>query len=92
VENIMSLFQFGFTVINNENSQDSIPQSQSINVAACRYLPDREDSFLGDEEYNEVVSSVGHMVNPDDSTSKRKRKNYNHYSPEMRAKIGKYAK
>ena len=31
------------------------------------------------------------MVDPDDCTSKRKRRNYNHYSPEMRAKIGKYA-
>ena len=91
VESIMSLFQFGFTVINNETSQDSVPQSQSTNVAAVRYLPEQEDTFLRDDEYSEVVLSVEHMVDPDDSTSTRKRRNYNHYSPEMRAKIGKYA-
>ena len=91
VESIMSLFQFGFTVINNETSQDSVPQSQSTNVAAVRYLPEQEDSFLRDDEYSEVVLSVEHMVDPDDSTSTGKRRNYNHYSPEMRAKIGKYA-
>ena len=91
VESIISLLQFGFTVINNETSQDSVPQSQSTNVAAVRYLPEQEDTFLRDDEYSEVVLSVEHMVDPDDSTSTRKRRNYNHYSPEMRAKIGKYA-
>ena len=91
VESIMSLFQFGFTVINNETSQDSVPQSQSTNVAAVRYLPEQEDTFLRDDEYSEVVLSVERMVDPDDSTSTRKRRNKNHYSPEMRAKIGKYA-
>ena len=91
VESIMSLFQFGFRVINNETSQDSVPQSQSTNVAAVCYLPEQEDTFLRDDEYSEVVLSVEHMVDADDSTSTRKRRNYNHYSPEMRAKIGKYA-
>ena len=76
---------------NNETSQDSVPQSQSTNVAAVRHLPEQEDTFLRDDEYSEVVLSVEHMVDPDDSTSTRKRRNYNHYSPEMRAKIGKYA-
>ena len=91
VESIMSLFQFGFTVINDETSQDSVPQSQSTNVAAVRYLPEQEDTFLRDDEYcSEVVLSVEHMVDPDDSTSTRKRRNYNHYSSDMRAKIGKY--
>ena len=35
---------------------------------------------------------MGNIVDPDKSCpSNRKRGNYNHYSPEMRAKIGKYA-
>ena len=57
VESIMSLFQFGFTVI-NETLQDSVPQSQSTNVAAVRYLPEQKDNFLRDDEYSEVVLSV----------------------------------
>ena len=67
----MSLFQFGFTFINNETSQDSVPQSQSTNVAAVRYLPEQEDTFLRDDEYSEVVLSVEHMVDPDDKKAKK---------------------
>ena len=73
----MFLFQFGFMVINNETSQDSVPQSQLTNVAAVCYLPEQEDTFLRDDEFSEVVLLVEHMIVPDDSTSTRKRRNYN---------------
>ena len=88
----MSLFQFGFTVKETGNPQESTPQSHSPNAAVCGYLPEQEATSLGTKEYNEVVLSVGNIVDPDrNSSSNRKRGNYNHYSPEMRAKNGKYA-
>ena len=80
------------TVKETGNPQESIPQSHSPNAAVFGYLPEQEATFLGTEEYNEVVLSVANIVDPDkNSSSNRKRGNYNHYSPEMRAKIGKYA-
>ena len=80
------------TVIETGNRQESTPQSHSPNAAVCGYLPEQGATSLGTEEYNEVVLLVGNIVDPDrNSSSHRKRGNYNHYSPEMRAKIGKYA-
>ena len=88
----MSLFQFGFTVKETVNSQNSAAHSQPTNAGACAFLPEQEATNLGSEEYNEVVLSVGDAVDPNkDLSSKRKRGNYNHYSPELRAQIGKYA-
>ena len=88
----MSLFQFGFTVKETVNSQNSAAHSQPANAGACAFLPEQEATNLGSEEYNEVVLSVGDAVDPNKNlSSKRKRGNYNHYSPELRAQIGKYA-
>lgn len=88
----MSLFQFGFTVTETVNSQNSAAHSQPANAGACAFLPEQEATNLGSEEYNEVVLSVGDAVDPNKNlSSKRKQGNYNHYSPELRAQIGKYA-
>ena len=58
----------------------------------CLFTGAEEATNLGSEEYNEVVLSVGDAVDPNKNlSSKRKRGNYNHYSPELRAQIGKYA-
>ena len=80
------------TVKETGNPQESTPQSHSPNAAVCGYLPEQDATSFGTEEYNEVVLSVGNIVDPDrNSSSNRKRGNYKHYPPEMRAKIGKYA-
>ena len=80
------------TVKETGNSQESTLQSHSPNAAVCGYLPEQKAISLGTEEYNEVVLSVRNIVDPDrNSSSNTKRGNYNQYSPEMRAKIGKYA-
>ena len=55
----MSLFQFGFTVKETVNSQNSAAHSQPANAGACAFLPEQEATNLGSEEYNEVVLSVG---------------------------------
>ena len=66
----------------------------SLTKCYCMWLfTEQEATSLGTEEYNEVVLSVANIVDPDkNSSSNKKRGNYNHYSPEMRAKIGKYAR
>ena len=56
----------------------------------------KENTSLGTVEYQNVVSVVGTLVDDHDgekssSATARKRGNYNHYSPEIRAKIAKYA-
>ena len=47
------------------------------------------------QSFELIVSAVENIVNPHAENSSsvvtRKRGNYNHYSPEIRAKIGKYA-
>ena len=60
---------------------------------AATYLPNQENTFLGSVEFQAVVSAIEDKVNPDteNSSEAKKRGNYNHYSPEIRAKIGKYA-
>ena len=80
------------SLLKKQEIPKNLPQSHSPNAAACGYLPEQEATSLGTEEYNAVVLSVGNIVNPDkNSSSNRKRGNYNHYSPKMRAKTGKYA-
>ena len=54
----MSLFQFGFTVKETVNSQNSAAHSQPANAGACAFLPEQEATNLGSEEYNEVVLSL----------------------------------
>ena len=59
-------------------------------------FPSQENTTLGTVEYQNVVSVVGTLVDDHDgekssSARARKRGNYNHYSPEIRTKIGKYA-
>ena len=77
----MSLFQFGFTVKETVNSQNSAAHSQPANAGACAFLPEQEATNLGSEEYNEVVLSVGDAVDPNKNlSSKRKRGNYNAFT------------
>ena len=89
----MALFRYGFTVQNNS-------QSDSVNCDTVPSIPpsfpSQENTSLGTVEYQNVVSVVGTLVDDHDgekssSARARKRGNYNHYSPEIRAKIGKYA-
>ena len=80
------------SLLKKQEIAKNLPQSHSPNAAACGYLPEQEATSLGTEEYNAVVLSVGNIVDPDkNSSSNRKRGNYNHYSPKMRAKTSKYA-
>ena len=50
------------TVKETGNPQESTPQCHSPNAAVCGYLPQQEATCLGTEEYNEVVLSVGNIV------------------------------
>ena len=57
------------------------------------YLPSAFESGLGQQEYQNVVSSVVDLANPSTvspATGRQhgKRQSYAHYSGEMRAKIG----
>ena len=80
------------SLLKKQELPKNLPQSHSPNAAACGHLPEQEATSLGTEEYNEVVLSVGNIVDSDKiSSSNRKRGNYNHYSLRMRAKTGKYA-
>lgn len=89
----MALFRYGFTVQNNS-------QSDSVNCDTVPSIPasflSQENTSLGTVEYQNVLSVVGTLVDDNDgekssSARARNRGNYNHYSPEIRAKIGKYA-
>ena len=90
----MALFRYGFTIQNNS-------QSSSVNCDTVPSIPasfpSQENTSLGTVEYQNV-SVVGKFNLVDDhddekssSATARERGNYNHYSPEIRAKIGKYA-
>lgn len=67
----MSLFQFGFTVKETVNSQNSAAHSQPANAGSCAFLPEQEATNLGSEEYNEVVLSVGDAVDPNKNLSSK---------------------
>ena len=59
-------------------------------------FPSQENTSLGAVERQNVVSVVGTLVDDPDgekssSARARGRGNYNHYSPKIHAKIGKYA-
>ena len=66
---------------------DSLPS-----IPVC--FPSQESTSLGNVTYRNIVSAVANIVNDHKgcfSATARKRGNYNHYSPKMHAKIGKYA-
>ena len=90
----MSLFRCGFTIQRRQTSEqpeNSGDIESEHSVPAC--FPRKENTSLGDVEYNAVVSSVADIVTPESTTasSSRKRGKYPHFSAEIRAKIGKYA-
>ena len=93
----MSLFRHGFKTIEgteqsgNNSNTNSLPDAEFSEAAT--YLPNQENTFLGSVEFQAVVSAIEDKANPDteNSSEAKKRGNYNHYSPEIRAKIGKYA-
>lgn len=71
----------------NDADANSLPTTPA-------YFPSQESTSLGTVEYQNVVSAVANIVNPhveNSSAATRKRGNYHHYSPEIRAKIGRYA-
>ena len=88
---MMALFRCGFTIQNNSQS-DSVNCNTLPSIPAS--FPSQEDTSLSTVEYQNVVSVVGTLVDDHDgkkssSATARKRGNYSHYSPEIRAKIGK---
>ena len=56
-------------------------------------IPNQENTSLGTVGFRAVVSAIEDKVNPDteNSSGEEKRGNYNHFSPEIHAKIVKYA-
>ncbi|KAM7429608.1 hypothetical protein ABFA07_019556 [Porites harrisoni] len=89
----MALFRYGFTVQNNSQS-DSVNRDTVPSIPAS--FPSQQNTSLGTVEYQNVVSVVGTLVDDPDgekssSARARERGNYNHYSPKIHAKIGKYA-
>ena len=80
----MSLFQFGFQS-SRRNTQEQI--------ASASFVPTRDESGLGAEEYCAILASdVAEFADPTPGSKKRKtRGKYERYTPEQRAGIGKYA-
>lgn len=68
-----------------------MPDAEYSEVATC--LPNQENTSQGSVEFKAVVLTIEDKVNPDTENYSRAKKggNYNHYLPEICAKISKYA-
>ena len=53
----MSLFQFGFSVSSTRQQTPHAPENIAL---AASHLPDKEDTILGRNEYNQVAAAVVH--------------------------------
>ena len=84
----MSLFQFGFSI---SLTRQQTPHAPENIVLAASHLPDKEDTILGRNEYNQVAAAVADLARPQPSQSRSKRSKYLQYSGEDRAKIAKYS-
>ena len=84
----MSLFQFGFSVSSTRQQTPHVPENIAL---AASHLPDKEDTILGRNEYNQVAAAVVDLARPQPSQSRSKRSKYLQYSGEDRAKIAKYS-
>ena len=84
----MSLFQFGFSISSTRQQTPHAPENIAL---AASHLPDKEDTILGRNEYNQVAAAVVDLARPQPSQSRSKRSKYLQYSGEDRAKIAKYS-
>ena len=82
----MSLFQFGFRRCNSNPSQSTL---QSDEVPS--HMPSYESSGLGRVQYEECISRVSELSDPQPAKKRRLRCTYTSYTPVVRAKIGKWA-
>lgn len=86
VKEKMSLFQFGFRRCNSNPSQSTL---QSDEVPS--HMPSYESSGLGRVQYEECISRVSELSDPQPAKKKRRlRGTYTSYTPVVRAKIGKW--
>ena len=84
----MSLFQFGFSISSTRQQAQHAPENIAL---AASHLPDKEDTILGRNEYNQVTAAVVDLARPQPSQSRSKISKYLQYSGEDRAKIAKYS-
>ena len=68
-----------------------MPDAEFSEVATC--LPNQENTSQGSVEFKAVVLAIEDKINPDTENYSRAKKggNYNHYLPEICAKISKFA-
>ena len=81
----MSLFQFGFTHTRSQNTEGE------VSTNGPSHMPSFESSGLGRAEYEECISQVAELADPNPSKKRRQRGSYSTYTPSDRARIGKYA-
>lgn len=85
---MMSLFQFGFRCTNRSTNN----QSEGNDLPGPSHMPSYENNGLGRIEYEECISQVSDLADPNPSKKKRRlRSTYITYTPADRANIGKYA-
>ena len=75
----MSLFQFGFSISSTRQQTPHAPENIAL---AASHLPDKEDTILGRNEYNQVAAAVVDLARPQPSQSRSKRSKYLQYSGE----------
>ena len=69
----MSLFQFGFSISSTRQQTPHAPENIAL---AASHLPDKEDTILGRNEYNQVAAAVVDLARPQPSQSRSKRSKY----------------
>ena len=82
----MSLFQFGFRRCNSNPSQSTL-QSEEV----PSHMPSYESSGLGRVQYEECISRISELSEPQPAKKLRLRGTYTSYTPVVWAKIGKWA-
>ena len=74
----MSLFQFGFSISSTRQQTPHAPENIAL---AASHLPDKEDTILGRNEYNQVAAVVQELlISPDHSLHSRGVKEANIFS------------
>ena len=66
----MSLLQFGFSISSTRQQTPHAPENIAL---AASHLPDKEDTILGRNEYNQVAAAVVDLARPQPSQSRSKR-------------------
>ena len=80
----MSLFQFGFSISSTRQQTPHAPENIAL---AASHLPDKEDTILGRNEYNQVTAAVVDLARPQPSQSRSKISKYLQYSGEDLPKL-----